>query len=190
MNRTARVIIGIAGLQLALVGVYLFVEHRRGSSRASQSELSTAPPRRIDQEMKPLWLKSSDGEVFKMDATKGPTLLHFWATWCPPCRTELPGLLELPGEHPVDVVAVALDEEWTDVERFLSGQHYPNVFLGDSSEIESTFNVGSLPVTYLVAPGGQLRLRFDGARDWTDKRFLSRWLDVTTQDATTAQGGP
>ncbi len=106
---------------------------------------------------------------------KRPTLVHFWATWCPPCRVELPGLLALPDGHPVDVVAIALDRDWTDVERFL-GRPSSRMTLGDAAEIERQFGVHSLPVTYLVGSDGHLRFRFDGARDWRNSRFVLDWI--------------
>ena len=44
-------------------------------------------------------------------------------------------------------------------------------------ETEAALGVCSLPVTYLVLPGGHVRLRFDGARDWADFTFLISWMD-------------
>jgi thiol-disulfide isomerase/thioredoxin len=123
-----------------------------------------------------LSLRVRGGDRLDLRGLARPTLLHFWATWCAPCRVELPGLLALPETHPVQVVAVALDRDWADVEQFLGGREFSNVYLADAAEVETALGVQTLPVTYLVQPGGQLRLRFDGARDWTDTRFVRSWM--------------
>lgn len=165
----------IAAVQVALVGIYWLIEGRRSPDRRAEAKLSTAPPQRVDGLMPPLSLRAHDGTRHDLRDVDRATLVHFWATWCPPCRTELPGLLSLPQEAPVDVMAIALDEDWSDVERFLDGPPPATVFLADSSEAEAAFGVRTLPVTYLIEPGRLLRLRFDGARDWGDSGFLKVW---------------
>ena len=182
MSRTVRVVVAVLVAQVSLVGVYWLVEQRRASNGVPGQELSTAPPQHLDGQVPPLSLRTRDGDQFVLRGVERPTLVHFWATWCPPCRAELPALLALPEEHPVDVVAVALDKEWVDVDLFLGGRAPPGVFLGDSAEIERALGVRSLPVTYLVGPKTRLRLLFDGARDWRDSRFLSTWLQEIDRD--------
>lgn len=186
MSRSIRVVAALVALQAVLVGSYWLIEHRREHQRehlrspdgAMRSELGTAPPVGVTGTLPPLSLRRRDSRRFELGAPERPTLVHVWATWCRPCRTELPGLLAVPEEHPIDVVAIALDEDWADVERFLGRARHSNVFLGDSREIQRTLSVHSLPVTFLVQPGGQLRWRFEGARDWTDSGYLQTWIDV------------
>jgi thiol-disulfide isomerase/thioredoxin len=177
MSRPVRVVSAIVAIQAALIGIYWLVEHRRSPDAATRSELSTAPPEQVDGSMRPLSLTRRDGSRLELRAPDRLTLVHFWATWCPPCRAELPALLALPDEHSLDVVAVALDEEWSTVERFLDGRPLLSVYLGDSRKIQAVLGARSLPVTYLVQPGGRLQLRFDGARDWADRAFLNDWME-------------
>lgn len=167
----------IAGMQVALVGLYWLVEAQRSSDRRAEAELGTAPPQRVEGLMPALSLWAPDGSRHELRDVDRPTLVHFWATWCPPCRTELPGLLAIPENHPVDVVAIALDRDWRAVEHFLDGRPPATVFIGDATQAEASFAIRTLPVTYLVGAGGKLRLRFDGARDWTDRTFLSSWME-------------
>ena len=182
MNRSVRVVVVIAAIQVALVGIYWLVEGRRSSDRRVEAELGTDPPQRVDGLMPHLSLRAHDGSRHELRDVNRPTLVHFWATWCPPCRTELPGLLSLPQEAPVDVVAIALDKNWSDVVRFLDGRPPATVFIGDAEQAEATFGIRTLPVTYLIEPGGHLRLRFDGARDWGDSAFLKTWRTDITYD--------
>jgi cytochrome c biogenesis protein CcmG, thiol:disulfide interchange protein DsbE len=112
-------------------------------------------------------------------STGRTTLVHVWATWCPPCRQELPGLLAVPSEYDVDVIAIALDKNWADVDRHLDGLDASGVFLGDSESVKRSLVVSTLPVTFILRQD-QVALRFDGARDWTDRAFLKRWLGEST----------
>ena len=171
-----RIILLVAIVQAILVGVYWLVEQERSPDGVSEPVLSRVPPQGLDGQLPPLLIRTRGGGQLNLTGFRRPTLLHFWATWCPPCRAELPGLLALSKDRGVDVVAVALDKEWADVDRFLDGQLPSNVFLGDAAEVESALQVRALPVTFLVDAGGQLRLRFDGARNWTDSGFVNTWL--------------
>lgn len=176
MNRIGRIVLALAVAQAALLGGFWWVERERERSPYSTPELGIAPPVRANGRMQGLSLTTRDGQQFEWTAPERPTLVHFWATWCPPCRAELPEILALPQEHAVEVVAVALDPEWTDVEGVFGGRPPPSVFLGDARAVEAGFGVHTLPVTFLVEPGGGILLRFDGARDWTNPRFSSTWM--------------
>jgi hypothetical protein len=87
-------------------------------------------------------------------------------------------LLTLPNRHPVDVMAIALDNEWPDVERFLGDLSTTNVLLGDAGKVKRALGVRTLPVTFLVQPGGLITLRFDGARDWTNASYVYSWTSA------------
>lgn len=117
MNRTARWVLAIAALQAVLAGAYWLIEHQRALT--SDDSLGTQPPQRVDLPMPSLAVVRRDGHRGEIPSPTRPTLVHVWATWCPPCRAELPGLLAVPSQHDVDVVAVALDKSWDQVERFL-----------------------------------------------------------------------
>lgn len=172
MKRPACLVVAVLAVQAMLTGVYWLVEHGRVPERAEHRSLGTEPPQRVDLAVPQLDVRKRDGSRVDLRAPLRPTLVHFWATWCPPCRAELPGLLALPDEHSVDVMAVALDDDWADVERFLDGLPMSGVLLGEASEAERVLGVRTLPVTFLVQPNGRISLRFDGARDWTDVAFL------------------
>ncbi|WP_428261514.1 TlpA family protein disulfide reductase [Haliangium sp.] len=128
--------------------------------------------------MPALTVRRRDGGAVALAPFARPTLVHVWATWCPPCRAELPGLLALPSEHAVDVVAIALDDRWGDVDRFLDDLDASSVVLGSSEEVERVLGVRSLPVTFFVQADGRISLRFDGARDWTDEAFVEAHVEA------------
>ena len=176
MNRSARILVAVVAAQAALIGAWWGVEQSRSPHALVAPELSTAQPQLMAGHVRRLSIRTRDGGDFDLGTLSRPTLLHFWATWCPPCRAELPGLLALPDSHQVGVLAVALDKRWADIDRFFDGRVPAAVLLADAAEIERVFSIRTLPVTFLVKPGGELRLRFDGARDWTDRAFVDTWV--------------
>jgi len=96
-------------------------------------------------------------------------VVHFWATWCEPCRTELPGLLALSRElepRGIDVIAVAVDDEWADIRRFFDGNVPPEVVVATDPAVHKRFGVSTLPDSYVVDRAGTLVERFHGERDW------------------------
>ncbi len=173
MNKTTRWVLAVIAVQAVLIGVYWNIEHQDGSEA-----LLTDPPQRVDWRMPSLTVRRHDGGTMSIASVARPTLVHIWATWCPPCRAELPGLLTLPNRHPVDVMAIALDNEWPDVERFLGDLSTTNVLLGDAGKVKRALGIRTLPVTFLVQPGGLITLRFDGARDWTNASYVYSWTST------------
>lgn len=122
-------------------------------------------------------LVRSDGSVVRTAALRGEMgLLHFWATWCPPCRAELPGLLELGREAGgVRVLAVTVDRDWGPVREFFGGTILPatippDVLRDPSGTLAKTYEINALPDTYLLDAAGAAILRFGGARDWRSPR--------------------
>lgn len=113
-------------------------------------------------------LTRADGSQFSTTTLRGrPVLLHFWATWCPPCREELPALLQLQADHPgMQVIALALDDDWAKVRKFFGGAVPSVVFRDPSGVVSKTYAVGTLPESYLVDRNGAAQLRFSGARNW------------------------
>jgi len=162
---TAAVLLCVQG---AAVAVYLGIEARRRSRESARfrAERLRGTLRAPDME-----LARPDGSVVHLSDLRGKTvLLHFWATWCPPCREELPGLLKLGRDlgraDRFVLIAVTVDEDWDTVRAFLGGEIPPTVLKDGSGSGYNRYDISTLPDTYLVAPDGALTLRFGGAREW------------------------
>ncbi len=110
----------------------------------------------------------TDGQPFDIAALKGKVvLIDFWATWCAPCRAELPNVLKNYEQYHkagFEVVGISLDEDRTALDGFLKQESLPWITLFNPDEatrgfedpLVSRFFVNGIPATYLVDPAGKL----------------------------------
>jgi thiol-disulfide isomerase/thioredoxin len=101
-----------------------------------------------------------------------PVLVNFWATWCPPCREEMPSLSRLAQSfdpRSFEVVTVSVDDGWDPVDKFLAGSKVPfRVVLDEGAKVSRTYGTTKFPESYLLDKDGKLRLKFTGPRNWMD----------------------
>lgn len=105
--------------------------------------------------------KALDGAAVSTAALKGKVvLIDFWATWCPPCREEIPNVLaayEKFHAKGFEVIAVSLDREEAELKKFIEEKKmpWPQIFEG-ADVIAEKFGVESIPTTYLVDADGKI----------------------------------
>jgi thiol-disulfide isomerase/thioredoxin len=96
------------------------------------------------------------------------TLVHFWATWCPPCREEIPSLQRLGRDFSkyddFGIVMVAVADE-TDKARVFLGNWGTMALYDPSWDVAKRYGTDKLPETYLVV-GGEVVKKFVGQTDW------------------------
>ena len=93
-------------------------------------------------------------------------VLHFWATWCPPCREEMPVLEKFYSEHRGDgleIIAISMDEagDETKVKQFSQKFSY-SIAMQSNSKVEQFGRIWALPLTFVIDRRGILR-----KSDWT-----------------------
>jgi peroxiredoxin len=96
-------------------------------------------------------------------------VLDFWATWCIPCRQEVPHFVALQkkyGSKGLAVIGVSMDDEEKPVRSFYKelGMTYP-VAMGDAAMAERYGGILGLPVTFVIDRQGRIRFRHDGQTD-------------------------
>jgi cytochrome c biogenesis protein CcmG/thiol:disulfide interchange protein DsbE len=107
-------------------------------------------------------LKDADGKTVHLADYKGKVvLLDFWATWCGPCKIEIPWFTDL--EHKwkdkgFEVLGVAMDDNgWEDVKPFLAEMKMNyRVVIGDDAAAQAYGGVDSLPTTFLIDKQGKI----------------------------------
>jgi thiol-disulfide isomerase/thioredoxin len=109
-----------------------------------------------------------DGTVVSSDAYRGKVLLiNFWATWCPPCRKEIPYLIKLQEKYQekgFSVIGISMDEGGKRlVKKFVSKLkvNYP-VIIGNAKIARGFGGVIGIPVSFVVDREGNLVKRLDG----------------------------
>src|SRR5512134_3229565 len=125
--------------------------------------------------------KDMQGSEHRLSGYRGKwVLVNFWATWCPPCLSEMPDLVSLHNEHKdkdLVVIGVALDSTRASVMEFVEKLDvtYPIVF-GNYKIAEQIGNVEALPTTYLFDPTGKAVGRQEGAitRDGVEEFIRAR----------------
>jgi len=110
-------------------------------------------------------LPGLDGKKLKLSDLRGKAvLLNFWATYCEPCKVEMPWFVELQKQYGPDgfqIVGVAMDDASTeDIAKFAKdmGVNYP-ILIGEDSVVTSYGGVGVLPTTFFLDRDGKLIAR-------------------------------
>ena len=123
-------------------------------------------------------LPSTDGRSLGLADLRGKVVMvHFWATWCPPCVEELPTLAKLYEElkgGDFEMLAVSVDEGGSAaVNAFLrkNGLHLP-VLLDPGAPVSHLYGTYKFPETYVVDRRGVVRYKVIGPRDWRDPEAL------------------
>ena len=120
-----------------------------------------------------------EGKTHKLSDYKGtPILLNFWATWCGPCRSEMPHLEEVYEEWNIKGLtffAVNVGESSTDVISFLDyfGFTMP-VLLDGAKTVSRKYGVSGIPTTYFIDANGIIQNRVVGA--FPDRQSIERYV--------------
>ncbi len=99
-----------------------------------------------------------DGEVLEPESLEGrPFVVNLWATWCPPCRRELPMLAETAASSQVPILLVNQGEDSAQVAQFLASHGVPpeNVLIDAQAALSQQLGDGALPTTLFVNGDGQ-----------------------------------
>lgn len=162
---------------MLLVGVLLVGSLYIGSTRVRSLQTATAPPPAGDSAATPapmpgrlapdFTLATLDGTTMTLSALKGQvTLINIWATWCPPCRAEMPVIQAAYDQYRdqgFTVLAVDLQEDPRTVAAFMQkyGLTFP-ALLDLDGKVSSAYRSSALPSSFFVDRQGVIRAIYRG----------------------------
>lgn len=138
---------------------------------AELKAVDTAPPA--------LELRDLSGRVHRLADYRGKVVLvNFWATWCEPCRDEMPSIAKLRNrlaDRPFAVLAVNVDEPEARIAKFLSTVPLDFPVLVDAGRaVTRDWKVRMLPASFVIGPEGRLRYAATGELDWSTPAVVER----------------
>ncbi len=116
-------------------------------------------------------LKDINGRNVSIASLRGKVvLINFWATWCPPCRAEMPSMNRLYREYKgkgLEILAISTDNSASKVKDYISQNSLAfQVLMDDNIKVARQYKVFSLPTTFLIDRNGIIVDRFLGEQDW------------------------
>jgi len=130
-----------------------------------------------------LALKDLEGGSHRLSDYRGKVVLvNFWATWCGPCRDEMPSIQELKDKlagKPFVVLAVNLDEPESRIRKFLSQMKLDfTILLDPERKAARAWGARILPASYVIGPDGKIRYSLIGEINWRHDLMVSRIAEL------------
>jgi peroxiredoxin len=140
-------------------------------------------------------LPTADGQQVALQQFRGKVVfLNFWATWCIPCREEMPALERLHQTYQAQdlaIISIDLKESADQVKAFFDkhGLSFP-ALLDQNGSVFRDYLVAGMPTTYLIGRDGTLLARGIGGRDWARAEALQLIQELIKPGSVSATPGP
>jgi peroxiredoxin len=110
-------------------------------------------------------------------------MLNFWATWCPPCREEMPSMEEMnkkmKGKNFI-MLAVNVQEKAATVKSFVDKFKYTfPVIIDEKAEAAAKYQIRSIPTTFIIDTKGKIAGAFTGSRDWNTDEVIKVFSELS-----------
>ncbi len=163
-------------MRVAVMGLIVLLQVQLGVAAPVQTLLQAAGfhPVEIDQPVEDFQLLDLSGRMYRSQEHRGKVVfLNFWATWCAPCRLEMPEmehLFQTFSQRPFAMLAVAMQQRREQVAPFFKelGLHY-TALLDIEGDVSKRFSVRGLPTTLLIDCSGHLVGKATGPRPWNNQ---------------------
>jgi peroxiredoxin len=183
MKKTIRKISFNALFVFALCTAFFFFSPRQAEAQVSleaQRALRSANINILGQRIDPrnFTLPLLSGGNAALSAYKGKVvILNFWATWCPPCRVEMPSMETLYrrfNDQGLEILAVDVGEDALTVQRFMRNYGYTfPILLDRDSRVSSIYGIEAIPTTYIIDREGKIISRIIGSIMWDTPQVIT-----------------
>jgi peroxiredoxin len=153
----------ILALVVVLAGGFLLYRNWRQGPEERKAAPGTAAGPSVSRTAPPFSLKDTNGNIYSSAQLAGkPAVINFFTTWCPPCREEIPGFVEVYNKHKetgFELIGISLD---TDTRENLPGFLMSNkigyrILFGDLATARAYGGVSALPTTFFVGKDGEIK---------------------------------
>jgi len=116
------------------------------------------------------------GETVHLSDYEGKTLfINLWATWCPPCRAEMPHISELykkvKDEDNIEFLMIALDKDFNKSKKYIADKGFTFPVLHAHKGLNNTLQSQSIPTTLVISPEGKVVFYHEGMSNFNTKEF-------------------
>ena len=122
-----------------------------------------------------LQLRDMEGTIRNLKDFRGSVIfLNFWATWCPPCRAEMPGIVELYTdlrESDIQFFLVSLDKDDESIQSYKRKNGFDVPFYRPAGTVPASYGTSSIPVTVVIDRAGRVAFRHEGMASFNTRRF-------------------
>lgn len=157
-------------------------QNSSGSSNNMESQSSTETDSKSTSKAPDFKLKDINGKEVSLSDFKGKKVfLNFWASWCPPCKAEMPDIEKLYQETKnTDLVILGVDlgENKQVVKSFITSKHYNYEFLLDTNqEAADEYNISAIPSSFFIDKDGNIIAAHTGYMDIAQMKSYIEKLD-------------
>lgn len=143
---------------------------------STDSNRANAPSVHADRPILPAFtVQDVDGKTINLQSLKGKKVfVNLWASWCPPCRREMPSIEKLAksvDKNKVAFVLLSLDENFDKAKAFAKRQQLSLPIYYPAEALPALFNVQAIPTTFIFDEGGLLFQRTDGGDDYDTEAY-------------------
>ena len=123
----------------------------------------------------PLLLERQNGEQLKLSQLEGKTVfINIWATWCPPCRAEMPGIQKLHDKvdkTKVEFVMLSVDDSWGPVRKYIKNNEYDFPVYRPRSPLPEALQSQVVPTSFVLDPQGNIVMKKEGMAKYNTTDF-------------------
>lgn len=184
MNNKSKTIFGIVGFIAFLVIAYFAYTALSGSYHQNQALPENSSSQNSAKQAAPDFtvFDAQGNEVKLSDFSGKPIVLNFWASWCPPCKEEMPHFDEVYADEKDNVVFMMIDMVDGQRETQKKGQQYVSdqgydlpVYFDNQQQAAATYGISSIPTTVFIDKDGNIITGYQGA---IDKETLLKGIDL------------
>lgn len=175
MNKGTKIIIGIAAFALLLMLATLGYNLLSKKYKPQVNTLSSSSQNQATKETAPdFTVKDTNGNNVSLSDFKGkPVVLNFWASWCPPCKAEMPDYEKMYRQYSAKGVVFMMvnltdgDRETTaTAQKFLKDSHYTfTAYFDTKYSASDAYSISSIPDSIFIDKGGNIVNTYEGMID-------------------------